>query len=428
MSFINDQLKAYRTILKKEMAAAHWTQIPVWANLIGHIGGTDGKYPRSVPFGAAKNKTLRPTYKVIEVLTDFKHQGGWDMDIPVAYPLTGKPIYGDNQALGNEEKRKWAYQKAVINQVRKPILLTDGLMGEQALDPKLVMQLMNQAKDELIDYNVRWQGYAPYDALYRGYSENILSSQADGGFGHVFSQKSHPNFYAAGVGKAVWSDTPATYETNVGTALGSISTTSSYQFSTKVIENMVKLASDHKIIPAIVGNHKLYIIVINPSQAIQLRRDSDWKAAQVANTYKVGEMSKLFTGEIEGMYAGALVIVDQNNPGVLVNGDSGYDSTRGTVNYGNENPLETPIHSADKKLAVLVGASAIRGGHAKSLTFASESWDYENKKSESSITIVGYNRNDIIDNDGFFGTAGNFKENTSSLVVATYSPNAVSWS
>jgi hypothetical protein len=395
--------------------------------MIGFIGGTEGKYPKSVPFGASKARTLRPTYKVIEVLTDFSHMGGWDMDIPVANPLIEEPIYGDNPAIGKEEKRTWIYNRAIINQVRKPVLTRDGAMGEQALNPKMVMQIMDNAKNELIDYNNRWQSYAPYDAIYRGYSRNILAPKAEGGFGHVFSQKSHPNFYVAGYGQATWSDTAATYETNVATALDTL--TSVDVFNTRVIENVKLFAAQKRITATSVNGQNVFgVMIIHDAQAHQLFQDSDFKAAAVALTYKEGDKSPLFTGNVQAyLYRGIMILVDMNNPGVWTNGDASYSAARGTINYGNSNPLENPIMASDRKLAVFLGASAIMCGFVKALGFETETWDYKNKKSECSNTIVGYNRSDIYDHDGFFGTAGNFKENTSSLVVATYSPNSPSW-
>jgi len=426
MGLLNNKLKAYRTILKKEMAAAHWYQIPVFGALTGHIGGTDGKYPRSVPFGAARRKLLRPTFKPIEVLTDFQHQGGWDMDVPIYYPLTEVPVYGDNPALGKEEKRKWAYKKAVINQVRKPVLTRDGLMGERALDPKLVMQIMENAKDELVDYNRRLQAYYPYDALLRGYSQNILAPKADGGMGDIYTQRSHPNFFVAGSGQVTFSQTPATYETNVATALDAL--TSANVMNTTVLENMILHASRLRIQRTTVGKFALYPIIMSPSQGLQLLQDTKFLDAQKMLTQVKGELSALFTGALEVYpYRSAVIIIDENCPGVWTNGDTGYDSTRGTINYGNANPIANPIHATDRRLAILLGASAVACGHAVSLGFESETWDYKNKKSEASYCVIGYNRCDIYDNDGMFGTAGDFKENTSSLVVATYSPQNPTW-
>lgn len=429
MGLINDKLRMYRSLLNQEMKAAQWYQIPVWADMLGFIGGVSGKYPLSVPFGSSKQRSLKPTYKPIEVLTDFQHQGGWEMDIPIAYPFTDEAIYGDNPAMGNEESRKWAYNKAIINRVRKSALRRDGLMGEHALNAKMVMSIMDQNKEEFTIFNQKWQAYAPYDALTRRFSRNILASKANGGFGHVFSQQSHPNFYAAGSGKATWSDIPATYETNVNTALDTLSATSTDYMSSKLIDNVVLYAGRLRITGTKVGGMNIKLVgIISDAQAIQLFNDDDFVKAHVALVQKVGDQSPLFTGNIEAyLYHGVLLIVDMNAPGVWTNGDTDYVAARGTVNYGSVNPIANPVMESDRKLAFFFGASAIMCGFAKSLQFKSMNWDYESKEGEASDTIVGYNRSDIYDNDGFYGTAGNFKENTSSLIVATYSPNSPSW-
>ena len=430
MPILNDALKAYRALLKQEMKGAQWYQIPVWAPMIGHIGGVDdGKYPRSIPFGASKSRTLRPTGKAIEVLTDFYHGGGWNMDIPIIYPLTEDPVFGANPALGNEEHRKWAYNQALINQLRKPVLTRDSTMGELALTPKMVKQIMENAKDDLVDFNKRWQSYAPYDALTRGYSQNILAPKASGGFGHVYSQKSHPNFYVAGYGKATWSDTPATYETNVNTSLDSLTNVDTDYFTSRTIVNAKYYASQLRIQPTQVGQYYVHVMIIHPAQASQLFNDSDFKATMQALTTKDGDKSPLFTGVVDAyLYRGMLILVDENAPGVWTSGDGSYDSTRGTVNYGVAHPMSNPQMASDRKLAFLIGASGVMCGMARSLSFASETWDYEEKKSEASATTIGFNRSDIYDNDGMFSaTAGLFKENTSSLIIGTYSPNSPSW-
>lgn len=429
MGLLNDRIRAYRSLLNNELKAAQWYQIPIWSEMLGFIGGIDGKYPQSVPFGATKARTLKPTFKPIEVLTDFQHQGGWEMDIPIGYPFTEEPIYGDRPAMGNEESRKWAYNKGIINRVRKSALKRDGLMGEHALNAKLIMQIMEANKEEFIIFNQKFQGWAPYDALTRRFSRNILAAKALGGFGNVFSQQSHPNFYVAGEGPVTWSDTAATYETNVATALDTLSNTSTDKMSAKLIRNAELYAGRKRITATKVGDRAVKLCaIINDAQAAQLMEDTEFLNAHVALIQKEGTKSPLFEGALSAyLYSRTLILVDSNAPGVWTSGDGSYDSTRGTVNYGPSNPFSNPIMESDRKLAFFFGASAVMCGFAKSLGFKSMTWDYDSKEGEASDTIIGYNRSDIYDNDGFFGTAGNFKENTSSLIVATYSPNNPSW-
>jgi hypothetical protein len=75
----------------------------------------------------------------------------------------------------------------------------------------------------------------------------------------------------------------------------------------------------------------------------------------------------------------------------------------------------------------LFGASAIACGYSDSLSFETETYDFKNKKDDAGVMVVGYSRADIMDEDGNYGEAGKFKENTSSLIIATYSPDNITW-
>lgn len=427
MGQINNDLKMYRDALSQKMRKSQWHQIPVFGEMIGHIGGVDNHgYPRSVPFGSVQAKTLRPTGKPIEVLTDWNHMGGHAIDVPIKLPLREEPIYGDNQAEGNEEDVNWVYNRCLINQVRRPVKTRDGLMGEQALTPKMLMQIWKNLKEEFVDYNMRWQAYAPYDALYRGFSRNILASKAEGGFGNVIVQKSHPNFYVAGQGLVEWSATEATYESNVAAALDNLGEND--KMSMKVIRNMQLFGSRHMIVPTTAGKFKIKgIAILNDAQMAQLAEDELFEKTHIALITKDGTNAALFTGAYEAhLVEGVLILVDINNPGVWTNGDDDYDSSRGTINYGNVNPLANPIHQSDRKLALYIGASAVMCGHTVPLGFKNRTADYDNVRGESSYTVVGYTRTDRYDHDSFL-SASEFIGNTSSLVVATNSPNSPSW-
>ena len=188
------------------------------------------------------------------------------------------------------------------------------------------------------------------------------------------------------------------------------------------------LAARHRMQPTKIGQYEGYVWVINDAQAYQLYEDDEFQKMHIALITKEGEGSALFHGKVEvHLFQGSIIIVDLNNPGVWTSGETDYSAARGTVNYGNLSPIKNPVMSSDRKLALVLGASAVMCGHAKSLGFEKEDWDYKSKKSEASYTIVGYNRSDIRDHDGFFGTAGNFKENVSSITIGTFSPNTPSW-
>jgi len=430
MGMFTKDMKAYRALLSKKIERAAWTEMPMWNQFIGFIGNGDVRYPRSVAMGSSETKRLKPTGKPIEVLTNFMHEGGATMDIPLLNPLTEMPVLGDEQLLGTEESRKITYKTATINQVRKGVKVRDGRMSEQYLKkPEVQRAFMEGAQAELSDFFGRYNGYQPYAALLQRYGSNITASTAKGGLG--YTQASHPNFFVAGytgTGQATWSDTPATYETNVATALASLTDTSSDYFSTSTIEAAAFHASRLKIRRVKVSGvqEPAYCMVISPAQAIQLLRDTKWLDT-VKYTLPRSTESKLVTGQLIGVYRGVAIFVDQNIPGARVSSTAGYDAARGTVNYGNANFLADPIDTSPLKLAILFGASAVAAGYASPLGFDRETWDYKNKLTEGGGMIVGFERCDVYDNDGYYGTAGNFHENTSSMVIATYSSESVSF-
>jgi hypothetical protein len=418
---INNDLRMYRDALSAELKLSQWHQLPVFGQMIGHIGGTDDHgYPKSVPFGSVQSRTLKGTGKAIEVLTDFNHQGGWAIDVPVKLPLRKKPIYGDKQAKGNEEDFNWVYLRGLINQVRYPVKTSDGLMGEQALDAKKMMQIWKNTKDEIASINQRWQSYAPYDAIYRGYSDNLFDDPIN------MTQKSHPNFYVAGYGKVTWDSDNDTYEGNIATQIGNLSSTD--VLDVQAIRNLQVYGSRHRIVPTEAGPYKVKgVLIINDAQMAQLASDPLFEKLHIALITADGDNAALFTGAYEAhLIEGVMVLVDINNPGLLVSGDTGYDATRGVVNYGNENPLDNPIHASDVKLAIYMGASAVLCGHTVPLQFKNRMDDYDNIKGEAGRTVVGYTRADRYDHDSFLA-ASEFVENSSSAVLATYSPNNPSW-
>lgn len=416
-----DDLRVERKLLSAEMKYGAWFPDSYWGTHIGFIGTSGAvNYPKTVNLGSVETRRLTPTGKSIEVLTNFMHEGGDTMEIPVKNPLTAKPLY-DTQLLGHEEERKLTYMECHIHIYRKGVIIRDSKMGEQKLKkPEVQRQLMRSAKEDIQDLYQRVFGYQPYLALLERYSDNLTASTSVGGAG--LTKKHHPNFYVAGYGKVPYSDTAATYATAVSTGLQTITNHASKKMSAKMIRQMVKTASSLRIQPNIkVGNRKLYSIVISEAAAFDLWQDTEWLAAMKAYEQGKGrENSSELLGAIEGIFYGAVISVDANMPAAHCTGETDYDSTRGTVYYGNDEYLASPIDTGNKKLAILHGASCLTAGYAQPLSFESETWDYKYKKTEGADCMVGFERADVTDYDGKYGTAGNLKENTSSLVWAHY--------
>ena len=142
-----------------------------------------------------------------------------------------------------------------------------------------------------------------------------------------------------------------------------------------------------------------------------------------------GDDARTLTGQVEGIYYGAIIAVDMNMPTVKVSGDTGYDSNY-TVSYancqdGSTHYIKQPYDRGNRKLAILHGASAVVAAQAQPLAFTKEIFDYEYVKSEEGRMMVGFERCDITDYDGRFGTAGAIQQNASSLVWAHWGDDDV---
>lgn len=411
-----DQMQLFRRGLSTKIQKLVWWY-GKWSKLTGMMDVE--KYKAAGVY--AGTTSLRPTGKLIEVVKDFERMGGIYMDVPVVVPLTGQGRHGSAPQRGHEETRKVLSRKIAINQLKHAVVIQDTKMSKQVLSrPGVQMALMERGAEDLRDWFSRKMAFYPYQALFTGYSDNLTDAM----WGVNKTQRSHPNFYVKGEGRVSFSNTfNAAYETAVATALGTLQNDAGDRFAAKSIRDMVYLANYHKIEPFKIGDNELYIIFISPAQMRQLRQDSEW--LQVHREAGVrGPGNQIFSGISEGYpYEGAYVVVDNVIPAARISGDTGYDATRGTVNYGVSNYMANPRDSGARKLAVLCGAGAVTCGYGSELSFTSEKAEYEQFLGDEADMILGMERGDIIDDDGHFGTAGLFYENCSSLVYGTYSPD-----
>lgn len=415
----------YRKLLRKKMEYVVWN-LPVWSQFMG-VQDTS-RNQKVHKFGTPSG--FKPSGKPIEVIKDFMHNGRVNMDIPVMYPLTDQPTYGMKQLLGNEETRRWANKTISINQVRHGVKSQDNKYSKQTLmNPEFVKELMLSNTTYLSDHFKRWQAAQPGFAYVQGYSDNLVSSVADGGL--AITRKSHMNTYMAGSGKVTWSATHATYEASVNAGMDGLTDTSSDHMSTTVIENMIYVAShNHRIQPDSSG---YYNIVISDAAALQLQADTKWQAVQRSAFQSAGEKHPELQGKVVGYYQKARIIVDETLPSAYVTGETPYTNARSTtgdntgVCYGLSAFLATPVDTGARKPAILIGNSSMACGVASEINFETEEYDYKQDLRDGADMIIGYEICDIVDADGKFTTAGDRYENVSSLVCWTYSPSSASW-
>jgi len=426
MPQLSNKLLMYRKALMKDFTLSEWSSIPVWKDLMGFPGGkNEYGYPTSIPYGALKNRTVAPTGKPIEVMLNWFHEGGWEMDVPVLLPLIDPPMLGDEQAKGKGEDRRWVYRTAYFTQIRKPVKVSDGSYGELAINPQLVKRLMERVKTDLQQYNEALFYHSPYQALYRGFDNQLLGTKELQG---IISQKSHPNFFVSGFGKVTYHPDNNVYETNIQNALQTLGTGD--EFTMQTLRNMQLAANDLTITyPTVMvqGVPIKGVAILNDRQFAQLARDDEFQKMHIALITAEGNKAGMFTGAYEAhLVEGVLILVDSNNPGVWITGDTGYDPARGIINYGNPNPIKNPIHNSNIKLALYLGASALLCASNKQMKIEDEVDDFKNIKEIASIVTRGFTRADNKNSDNKV-TASDFKPNTSSLVVATYTPQTLTW-
>lgn len=426
MGQMNKELQMYHTALQKDFTLSEWYQPPVWGDLMGYPGGKDQYgYPTSIPYGALKNRTVAPSGKPIEVLLNWFHEGGWDMDIPVLLPLVDPPKRGDEQAKGKGEDRRWVYRKGWFTQIRKPVKVSDGSYGEQAINTQLVKRLLSRVKTDLQKFNMDLMLHSPYQAIYRGYDDNLLATPE---LASDISQKSHPNFFIEGYGKVTYNSNNTTYETAIAALLGNLGVGD--EFTMKTLRKMQMAANELTIgYPQItvMGMPIKGVAILNDRQFAQLAEDPLFEKVHIALITKEGNKAAMFTGAYEAhLVEGVLILVDVNNPGIWISGDTGYDATRGVINYGNVNPIKNPIHNSDIKCAIYLGASALLCANNKQLRMEDEVDDFGNIKETASITARGYTRADNKNTDNKVASA-DFMPNSSSLIVATYTPQNIAW-
>ena len=418
----SQSMETYRKLLNQKGKLAMFYHQPFWSRFMGKFGPNVSLHDSAKAFGVVKEGS-KPTGSPIEVMEDFSVKGGTTMGVNVYYPLKGQGVSGDTQLLGKEEKLGYASYDVEINQKRHGVQKFNGKYSRAMLaKPGVYKGLVGRAGEALNEWFSRWINGIPYDAIFKGHAEHMFAS---GDAGPGLSQKSHPNFFVAGSGQVTWSDTPATYETNVATALNGLADTASDYMTPDVLTRLAYEATQLKIQKTKVGNGEYYIVILSGPQAYQLATNSTWKQMQRESNVR-SELNPIFTNNLMGEILGScLVFVDDNCYGAFTGGDR-YDTTL-TVNYGPQYRMDSPLTTGAKQLGVLLGKSAVAIGVGDPYTINEEDWDYKNKETLGGGLLIGADRVDICDR-GLLGTDAAFKENTSSLVFATYSPRSISWS
>jgi hypothetical protein len=400
-----------------------------------------------VPSGDGARFTGAP----IEVFKQFITEGKTTLDIPVRLRLTGMPVYGDKVLKGNEEAARIAYRTVKINLTRKAYM-KPSLMSAQVTLPYLE-NLMLQANDYLSEW---WNDYHPGNflvALTAGSSIDMLNDALIGG--RAANIMSHPHFYVIGGAKVAWTNRPGTaaYETAVETAVNGANSSTTNALTVKRLQALVLEAQRQRISPILMKRgFRRFAIWLGDSQWLQLQQDTDFKEFYRRLPNELAN-HPLATGAVAEI-AGAIIYVDQNMPhaATAANGEAGYTAVPGSnfnrvwywpqptaaeyaAGYKIGNMIERRC-TLDRKIGFLVGESALSvgvgvpvsgGKKGPSMQFVEQKDDYGAINGVGIATVQSVFRADVFDHDGMVTglTAGDFYENTSSLVFVSNSPDTL---
>lgn len=425
-----------RTLLEEKMRRQQFREntFAQWIapNFIRKRGGTE-------EVGSAGPQGGKWSGAPIETVDAFMQKGRTDMLIPVRNRLTGNPVYGNNVLKGTAEAAAFAFRTVLINRTRKAYAPPTGM--EEQKTRQWATNLIMEAKDYLMTWNNDYQPGNILMAFHEGSSRDLIMPVAAGG--RAVSIVSHPNFFVASSGQVAYTGgRPGTagYEAAVEAALNGLTGAAGQSMTVGFIKNLVAEAARLKI-PKITtaSGFGFYALWLKDSQWNQLQNDQEFK--DLAKNIYVAELAKTPLGNGMVAYvAGAAIYTDLSMWCAYTNSDSAT-VTAGTVNYGprpttaevalgmkTSNTI-SQLDTGNKACCILVGQSALSIGTGKRLRFTEQIDDHENVKEVGIEMIQSIVRNEQYDTLGIIPglTAGDFYENTSSLIGVTWSPYALSY-
>ena len=176
---------------------------------------------------------------IIQEITQLKKESGDQITIPLMMRLTGEATMGDDILEGNEEALTFYDYSVQINQFRHAVRLK-GRMEEQ----KTILDLRTNAKDGLKTWLVE-------------YIEN-------------------------GIVKALTTNPTASHTLYAGSNTAESTVTATDLLTTELISKAARLAKtmSPKIRRPKVNGKEYYVLLVDPYQARDLKKDENWKEAQ----------------------------------------------------------------------------------------------------------------------------------------------------
>jgi len=356
---------------------------------------------------------------VIMKKTEFVSEGRDSMIMPLMRRLKNEATIGDKQMLGSEETQKTETTEVRIN-VTKHAVRSPGRASRQRSKK---LKLFQQARPQLGQWYGLETDFEVYGALYEGVSRNVSAAKVDGGLGFTQDYTSHPNFYVLGIdnanapqGEVLFDDTPATYETNVGTAVNDMIVAgagAANAFSLQALDRLIPFIENNEIEPINVGNDRMYVALLH-TNTWQQAAEADAQWWKLLETIGVrGDENPIFTGA-KGIYKGQFII--HVSPHV----------------HGVTRPSTTPVYGTttrhsvfdtkDIKANLILGRGAVNMAMGEELQFNEETIDYGNFQGVQAHEIWGTARADWKSHEPVgLAPTGRQGKNISSLVFCTHS-------
>jgi len=437
-----------RTLLALEMEEQQWHEhrFARWMapNFVQYVKGKE--------VGSVGSRGGGFTGAPIEVQTAFIQEGRTDMLIPVNSRLTAPPVFGGTTLKGTAEAPAFGFRAVRINETRKAYAPPTGMQRQKT--KQWAKTLINEARTHLKRHLSNWTAINIQLAMYTGASTDLTMPVSAGGLGQAYV--SHPNFFVAGLGRVGIDPATGTYtsgarpgtsayEQAVESALNGLET-SKKGCTVAFIRNIVTEATRLKIQPIVLeSGFEFYPIWLKDSQFNQLITDPEFSS--LAKSLHISELENHPLGNGMGIYiAGAVIYPDKMLYCAYTHNDDAGIPT-GKVEYGPRpgakyrglgwkfNPELGALDTGTKAVGILVGQSALTIGIGERMTFTEQTDDHENVYEIGYRMIQSIVRNETYDTLGIMKdpisgeklNAGDFYENTSSLVFATYSPYSLSY-
>ena len=448
LSTFNSTVRENVELRSANMRRQVWYQVP-YNDLINFANRlpTEAKVKAVAPKGDLLDmKDAKPNELPIQIYEDFSGKdGGSSMQILTKMTIKPRPVLGDDTLLLKGARQSFVYTSLHVNQVRQAVNTKAGEFNEQVIK-KYVQDLLGQAEPQLTDWFARYIGNSGIKrAILEGKGHELTSALP---FGRGLSKISHPNFLVAGNGYVSYGGgKPGTagYESAVASALDGMTSANTMSLPL-LLEWSTFAAREKRLVPCIKTEYGEYFLcMITPAQHWQLQQDPLWEkiATKVLPFSQKNERANWLLNGRVGYYQNIVFRVDVLGWGAHTNANPNWVSkagsygtttppspTAGTVVYGcydsgtGDFPDIYGVDDSPFQLATILGAGAVNGGIAKKLSFTAEEVDHANVKEVGAKQMYGFERHDLFDSDAQIAgnSAGDFVENTGSIVLATYSP------